>query len=116
MCGTPFPAGDGDGSHGKGRRTNVGPWHKGIVSWICDVMDHFRHNRNLVSEALRFVDQYVGHLLTEDSRSLRPSGAGAGSARGSGASPGEPIKRRHFQLIAVTLLYLTSKVHGELMQ
>ena len=70
----PLPAGDGDGSHGKGRRTNVGPWHKGIVSWMCDVMDHFRYNRNVVSEALRFVDQYVGHLLMEDSRSLRPSG------------------------------------------
>ena len=83
---------------------------------MCDVMDHFRYNRNVVSKVLRFVDQYVGHLLTEDSRSLRPSGGGASSARGSGTSTGEPIKRRHFQLIAVTLLYLTTKVHGEFIE
>ena len=44
------------------------------MSWMCDIMDHFRYNRQLVSEAMRFVDPYVGHLLMEDSRSLRPSG------------------------------------------
>lgn len=85
---------------------SIGPWRKRIASWMFDVVDHFLYDRNVVSIALWYIDRYVGHLLVEEERNQR---------RGSGIeSDSQPIKRRHFQLIAVTSLYLAIKVHGEL--
>ena len=87
---------------------------------MYDVVDHFQYDRNVVSIALRYIDQYVSHLLVENSKSLRRSDSGIGASRGgsstSSSSSAQPIKRRHFQLIAVTSLYLAIKVHGELME
>ncbi|KAL3759162.1 hypothetical protein ACHAWU_002043 [Discostella pseudostelligera] len=86
----------------------IGPWRKRIASWMFDVVDHFQYDRNVVSIALWYIDRYVGHLLVEEERNQRRAG-------GSGTeSVSQPIKRRHFQLIAVTSLYLAIKVHGEL--
>jgi len=89
-------------------KTSIGPWRKRISSWMYDVVDHFQYDRNVVSVALRYIDQYVGHLLVEHD-SKRRSGS-------SSSSSSQPIKRRHFQLIAVTSLYLAIKIHGELME
>ncbi|KAL7442831.1 hypothetical protein ACHAXH_009539 [Discostella pseudostelligera] len=86
----------------------IGPWRKRIASWMFDVVDHFQYDRNVVSIALWYIDRYVGHLLVEEERNQRRAGGG----RTESAS--QPIKRRHFQLIAVTSLYLAIKVHGEL--
>jgi hypothetical protein len=84
----------------KKKSTSIGPWRKRIASWMYDVVDHFKYDRNVVSIALRYIDQYVSSLL------LR-----------KGNSNGEPVvKRRHFQLIAVTSLYLAIKIHGELQE
>lgn len=81
-----------------GKSTTIGPWRKRISSWMIDVVDHFKYDRNVVSIALRYIDQYVAYLLLRKSNSS------------------EPVKRRHFQLIAVTSLYLAIKLHGELHQ
>ena len=78
----------------------IGPWRKRIASWMYDVVDHFKYERNVVSVALRYIDQYVSHLM------LR--------APSKKSSP--MVKRRHFQLIAVTSLYLAIKIHGELIE
>lgn len=87
----------------KNKPTMIGPWRKRIASWMYDVVDHFKYDRNVVSIALRYIDQYVSHLLLK-----KPSsGVGGGSAI---------VKRRHFQLIAVTSLYLAIKIHGELLE
>ena len=100
----------------KSSKTSIGPWRKRIASWMYDVVDHFQYDRNVVSVALRFIDQYVGHLLVEHDR-RRASGIGSSRGRSSSSSSSsQPIKRRHFQLIAVTSLYLAIKVHGELME
>jgi len=88
-------------------KTSIGPWRKRISSWMYDVVDHFQYDRNVVSVALRYIDQYVGHLLVEHDSKRRA---------GSSSSSSQPIKRRHFQLIAVTSLYLAIKIHGELME
>ncbi|KAL3799968.1 hypothetical protein HJC23_007441 [Cyclotella cryptica] len=94
----PDSANDGDDASKKARCTSIGPWRKRIASWMYDVVDHFKYDRNVVTIALRYIDQYVSHLL------LR-----------KGGTTGEAIvKRRHFQLIAVTSLYLAIKIHGEL--
>jgi len=95
---------DASGSRGD-KKTSIGPWRKRIASWMYDVVDHFRYDRNVVGVALTFIDRYVGHLLVQDARR-------DGSSSSSGSSG--PVKRRHFQLIAVTSLYLAIKVHGEL--
>lgn len=87
----------------------IGPWRKRIASWMFDVVDHFQYDRNVVSIALWYIDRYVGHLLVEEERNQRRGGGSAGTE-----SDSQPIKRRHFQLIAVTSLYLAIKVHGEL--
>ena len=103
----------------KSSKTSIGPWRKRIASWMYDVVDHFQYDRNVVSVALRFIDQYVGHLLVEHDRRHKRAESGIGSSRGrssSSSSSSQPIKRRHFQLIAVTSLYLAIKVHGELME
>ncbi|KAL3777165.1 hypothetical protein ACHAWO_003222 [Cyclotella atomus] len=82
------------------KSTSIGPWRKRIASWMYDVVDHFKYDRNVVTIALRYIDQYVSHLLMRKS-----------------SSNGEPVvKRRHFQLIAVTSLYLAIKIHGELQE
>mmetsp|Transcript_18175 Transcript_18175/g.39288 ORF Transcript_18175/g.39288 Transcript_18175/m.39288 type:complete len:810 (-) Transcript_18175:158-2587(-) len=105
--------GDGD----KSKKATIGPWRKRIASWMYDVVDHFQYDRNVVSIALRYIDQYVGHLLVENAKGMRRTESGIGISRGSSSSSsGQPIKRRHFQLIAVTSLYLAIKVHGELME
>jgi len=93
----------------KSNKTSIGPWRKRISSWMYDVVDHFQYDRNVVSVALRYIDQYVGHLLVEHDSKRRVSGI-------SSSSSSQPIKRRHFQLIAVTSLYLAIKIHGELME
>jgi len=104
-------------SSSSSKKPTVGPWRKRIASWMYDVVDHFQYDRNVVSIALRYIDQYVSHLLVENSKSLRRSDSGIGASRGSSSSSSaQPIKRRHFQLIAVTSLYLAIKVHGELME
>ncbi|KAL7477711.1 hypothetical protein ACHAW6_003510 [Cyclotella cf. meneghiniana] len=96
-CDVSDSTGDDDASK-KAKCTSIGPWRKRIASWMYDVVDHFKYDRNVVAIALRYIDQYVSHLL------LRKSG-----------TTGEAIvKRRHFQLIAVTSLYLAIKIHGEL--
>jgi hypothetical protein len=105
----------------------IGPWRKRIASWMYDVVDHFHYDRNAVSIALSYIDRHVAHVLVENDRNnrRRRGGTGAGGDGGggdAGGSPGgqqrgePPIKRRHFQLIAVTCLYLAIKVHGELME
>lgn len=91
----------------------IGPWRKRIASWMYDVVDHFRYDRNAVAIALHYIDRYVGHVLVENDR-LRRRRCGGISADVDIDQP--PIKRRHFQLIAVTCLYLAIKVHGELME
>lgn len=80
------------------KSTSIGPWRKRIASWMYDVVDHFKYDRNVVNIALRYIDQYVSYLL------LHKSSFGGESV----------VKRRHFQLIAVTSLYLAIKIHGEL--
>lgn len=82
-----------------GKSTKIGPWRKRIASWMYDVVDHFSYDRNIVSVSLRYIDQYVSYLLANSSR--------VGS---------QVVKRRHFQLIAVTSLYLAIKIHGELIE
>ena len=82
-----------------GKSTKIGPWRKRIASWMYDVVDHFSYDRNIVSISLRYIDQYVSYLLANSSR------------EGS-----QVVKRRHFQLIAVTSLYLAIKIHGELLE
>lgn len=82
-----------------GKSTKIGPWRKRIASWMYDVVDHFSYDRNIVSISLRYIDQYVSYLLANSSR--------VGS---------QVVKRRHFQLIAVTSLYLAIKIHGELLE
>ena len=89
----------------------IGPWRKRIASWMYDVVDHFRYDRNAVAIALHYIDRYVGHVLVENDR-LRRRRCGVISDDVGIDQP--PIKRRHFQLIAVTCLYLAIKVHGEL--
>ena len=89
----------------------IGPWRKRIASWMFDVVDHFQYDRNVVSIALWYIDRYVGHVLLEEERNQRRNGGISGNAD-SGSQ--QPIKRRQFQLIAVTSLYLAIKVHGEL--
>ncbi|KAL7546944.1 hypothetical protein ACHAWF_010272 [Thalassiosira exigua] len=96
-------ADSGEGGEVPTKKATIGPWRKRIASWMYDVVDHFRYDRNVVSVALRYIDRYVGHLLEEHERE-------------GGAASAQPIKRRHFQLIAVTSLYLSIKVHGELME
>lgn len=91
----------------------IGPWRKRIASWMYDVVDHFRYDRNAVAIALHYIDRYVGHVLVENDR-LRRRRCGGISDDVDIDQP--PIKRRHFQLIAVTCLYLALKVHGELME
>mmetsp|Transcript_5404 Transcript_5404/g.11074 ORF Transcript_5404/g.11074 Transcript_5404/m.11074 type:complete len:772 (+) Transcript_5404:434-2749(+) len=91
----------------KSKAPIIGPWRRRIASWMYDVVDHFKYDRNVVSIALRYIDQYVSHLLLKSPSSKKLSSSGNGSS-----SPA--IKRRHFQLIAVTSLYLAIKVHGEL--
>ena len=86
-----------------GKAALIGPWRRRIASWMYDVVDHFKYDRNVVSIALRFIDQYVSHLLLRSNNKKSSSG-----------SSGPVVKRRHFQLIAVTSLYLAIKVHGEL--
>eukprot|EP00956_Cyclotella_meneghiniana_P012473 scaffold17727_cov81-Cyclotella_meneghiniana.AAC.2 len=82
------------------KSTSIGPWRKRIALWMYDVVDHFKYDRNVVSIALRYIDQYVSYLLMRKSSSI-----------------GEPVvKRRHFQLIAVTSLYLAIKINGELQE
>lgn len=82
------------------KSTSIGPWRKRIALWMYDVVDHFKYDRNVVSIALRYIDQYVSHLLMRKSSSVE-----------------EPVvKRRHFQLIAVTSLYLAIKINGELQE
>lgn len=112
---------DGDGGEKKdsAKKATIGPWRKRIASWMYDVVDHFQYDRNVVSIALRYIDQYVGHLLLEQAKQgHRRADSGIGRSRGneSGSTGAQPIKRRHFQLIAVTSLYLSIKVHGELME
>ncbi|KAL7540508.1 hypothetical protein ACHAXR_010172 [Thalassiosira sp. AJA248-18] len=102
---SPTEGGDGGTADKSTKKTTIGPWRKRIASWMYDVVDHFQYDRNVVSIALRYIDQYVGHLLVENAKNGR-----------STSSSGQPIKRRHFQLIAVTSLYLAIKVHGELME
>lgn len=82
-----------------GKSTKIGPWRKRIASWMYEVVDHFSYDRNIVSISLRYIDQYVSYLLANSSR--------VGS---------QVVKRRHFQLIAVTSLYLAIKIHGELIE
>ena len=82
-----------------GKPTKIGPWRKRIASWMYDVVDHFSYDRNVVGISLRYIDQYVSYLLANSSR--------VGS---------QVVKRRHFQLIAVTSLYLAIKIHGELLE
>ncbi|KAL7467965.1 hypothetical protein ACHAXS_008198 [Conticribra weissflogii] len=91
----------------KSKAPIIGPWRRRIASWMYDVVDHFKYDRSVVSIALRYIDQYVSHLLLKSPSSKKLSSSGNGSS-----SPA--IKRRHFQLIAVTSLYLAIKVHGEL--
>jgi hypothetical protein len=91
----------------------IGPWRKRIASWMFDVVDHFQYDRNVVSIALWYIDRYVGHLLVEEERNQRRGGSSTSSHAGT-ETDSQPIKRRHFQLIAVTSLYLAIKVHGEL--
>jgi len=106
--------GDDDGKEKtpSSKKATIGPWRKRIASWMYDVVDHFQYDRNVVSVALRYIDQYVAHLLVEGGRSASSSSSGGGG----GSSQQQPVKRRHFQLIAVTSLYLAIKVHGELME
>lgn len=82
-----------------GKSTKIGPWRKRISSWMYDVVDHFSYDRHIVNISLRYIDQYVSYLLANSSR--------VGS---------QVVKRRHFQLIAVTSLYLAIKIHGELLE
>ena len=89
----------------------IGPWRKCIASWMFDVVDHVQYDRNAVSIALWYIDRYVGQVLLEEERNQRRNGGIVGNAD-SGSQ--QPIKRRQFQLIAVTRLYLAIKFHGEL--
>lgn len=82
-----------------GKSTKIGPWRKRISSWMYDVVDHFSYDRHIVNISLRYIDKYVSYLLANSSR--------VGS---------QVVKRRHFQLIAVTSLYLAIKIHGELLE
>ena len=105
-----YPAEFVEDPSGRGeKKTSIGPWRKRIASWMYDVVDHFNYDRNVVGVALTFIDRYVGHLLVQDAR----RDGGRSSSPSSSGSSG-PVKRRHFQLIAVTSLYLAIKVHGEL--
>ncbi len=90
---------DDTNTSSSGKSTKIGPWRKRIASWMYDVVDHFSYDRNIVSISLRYIDQYVSYLLANSSR--------VGS---------QVVKRRHFQLIAVTSLYLAIKIHGELLE
>ena len=103
---TPLPAkyyptefDDDTSKSSSGKSTKIGPWRKRIASWMYDVVDHFSYDRNIVNISLRYIDQYVSYLLANSSR--------VGS---------QVVKRRHFQLIAVTSLYLAIKIHGELIE
>lgn len=104
---------DGDNKGSGGKKATIGPWRKRIASWMYDVVDHFQYDRNVVAVALRYIDQYVGYLLAENDKNAR---RGRQRRDGSGSSGGQPVKRRHFQLIAVTSLYLAIKIHGELIE
>ncbi|KAK1745867.1 cyclin family protein [Skeletonema marinoi] len=95
----PIEFDDDTNKSSSGKSTKIGPWRKRIASWMYDVVDHFSYDRNIVNISLRYIDQYVSYLLANSSR--------VGS---------QVVKRRHFQLIAVTSLYLAIKIHGELLE
>ena len=89
--------------------TSIGPWRKRIASWMYDVVNHFQYNREVVTVALRYLDQYVGHLLVEGANPVRPS-----VDPDATDSCDEPtVGSDRFQLVAITCLYLAIKLHGK---
>ena len=78
---------------------------------MFDVVDHFQYDRNVVIIALWYIDRHVrvGHVLLEEERNQRRNGGISGNADSVSQ---QPIKRRHFQLIAVASLYVSIKAHG----
>lgn len=62
-----------------------------ICSWIFEVVDHFEYDREVAEIAIYYLDQ-VSALQTK--------------------SQGKAIKRREYQLIGVTAIYLAIKLHA----
>lgn len=67
-------------------------WRRKICEWAFEVTDHFRFDREVVSIALNYLDRVIAHT-TETSK--------------------ERVPRKKFQLVAVTALYLATKLHGQ---
>jgi len=68
-----------------------GHWRQTICEWGYDVVDHFKFNREVVEIFMNYLDRYVSSTL----------------------SKGVNLSRRSFQLVAVSSLYLSMKLHGE---
>jgi|UniRef100_A0A7S2U530 hypothetical protein len=65
-------------------------WRRKICEWSFDVVDHFGFEREVVSISFSYFDRFVA---------LHPSIL---------------ISQKQYQLVAVTSLYLATKLHGEL--
>jgi len=72
-------------------KATIGPWRKRIASWMYDVVDHFQYDRNVVSVALRYIDQYVGRLLVENAKLQRRSDSGRGAATPAAGSQSSAV-------------------------
>jgi len=66
--------------------------------WMYDICDYFKLNREVVGIALFYVDRYF---------TITFEGSGDCSQQKV------PVTRRHFQLVALTGLYIAVKLHGE---
>jgi len=67
-------------------------WRRKLCEWCFEVVDHFNFDREVVSFALNYLDRCVAIKATTSSA---------------------PLPKRQFQLYAVTCLYLSIKLHGE---
>ena len=67
-------------------------WRRKLCEWCYEVVDHFGFDREAVFYALNFLDRAV-------------------AARSEASLT--PVAKREFQLLAVTSLYMSLKIHGE---
>jgi len=67
-------------------------WRRKICEWAYEVVDFFTLDREVVSIAMNFLDRAI-----------------SSKARKTNSC----VPRKHFQLVAVTSLYLAIKLHGE---
>ena len=72
-------------------------WRRKLCEWCYSVVDHFNFDREVVFFAMSFLDRTVALKMKEDSNNNNK----------------KSITQRYFQLLAVTCLYLSIKLHAE---